>query len=254
MARLPPDTYGTVTGTATPACNSNAVPLVKNIMQTQQAPAPPAPAPRPVITTQAGTNVLTLEAPLTRGDVAAIKARREELSDQLVSATGRRSRLADQLNSSTSDVARAGLEQRMAVLDERIVQLETDIAVTGRQLSSAPAGLLATTSESSSFIPGLAPGQVTAISIVFTVAVLGPMAIGAARMMWKRSNRPSLPPAFTETAQRIERLEQSVDAIAIEIERVSEGQRFVTRLLSEGQQVPALAAGKRAEPVPARNQ
>jgi hypothetical protein len=28
-------------------------------------------------------------------------------------------------------------------------------------------------------------------------------------------------------------LEQAVDAIAIEIERISEGQRFVTRLLSE---------------------
>lgn len=32
---------------------------------------------------------------------------------------------------------------------------------------------------------------------------------------------------------RLERLENAVDAIAIEMERVSEGQRFVTRLLSE---------------------
>ena len=33
--------------------------------------------------------------------------------------------------------------------------------------------------------------------------------------------------------QRLERLEQGIDAIAIEIERVTEGQRFVTKLLSE---------------------
>jgi hypothetical protein len=42
-----------------------------------------------------------------------------------------------------------------------------------------------------------------------------------------------------ENAQRLERLEQGMEAIAIEIERVSEGQRFVTKLLSEA---PALNA------------
>lgn len=33
--------------------------------------------------------------------------------------------------------------------------------------------------------------------------------------------------------QRLERIEQAVDAIAIEVERISEGQRFTTRLLSD---------------------
>ena len=33
--------------------------------------------------------------------------------------------------------------------------------------------------------------------------------------------------------QRLERIEQAVDAIAIEMERVSEGQRFTTRLLAD---------------------
>lgn len=32
---------------------------------------------------------------------------------------------------------------------------------------------------------------------------------------------------------RLSRLEQAVDAIALEIERISEGQRFTTKLLSE---------------------
>ena len=34
--------------------------------------------------------------------------------------------------------------------------------------------------------------------------------------------------------ERITRIEQAVDAIAVEVERVGEGQRFVTKLLSEG--------------------
>jgi hypothetical protein len=41
-------------------------------------------------------------------------------------------------------------------------------------------------------------------------------------------------PFGSDTAnQRLERIEQAVDAIAIEMERVSEGQRFTTKLLAE---------------------
>ena len=39
--------------------------------------------------------------------------------------------------------------------------------------------------------------------------------------------------------QRLARVEQAVEAVAVEIERISEGQRYVTKLLSErGQHVP----------------
>jgi hypothetical protein len=44
------------------------------------------------------------------------------------------------------------------------------------------------------------------------------------------------------------RLESAVDAIAVEIERISEGQRFVTRLLTEPspQGAVGIRAGERA--------
>jgi hypothetical protein len=32
---------------------------------------------------------------------------------------------------------------------------------------------------------------------------------------------------------RLERIEQAVDSVAIEVERISEGQRFTTKLLSD---------------------
>lgn len=45
----------------------------------------------------------------------------------------------------------------------------------------------------------------------------------------------SVDPAFPqEMAARMERLEQGVDAIAVEIERIAEGQRFVTKLMANG--------------------
>jgi hypothetical protein len=45
-----------------------------------------------------------------------------------------------------------------------------------------------------------------------------------------------------EVAQRLTRMEQAMDAIAIEVERISEGQRFTTRLLAERAKEPAESA------------
>jgi hypothetical protein len=48
----------------------------------------------------------------------------------------------------------------------------------------------------------------------------------------------------SEVTSRLERIEQAVDAIAIEVERISEGQRFTTKLLTER----AADANRLAEP------
>lgn len=199
------------------------------------APATQAPA------TQAP--VAPIAAPMTIGEV---RARREELSSQLISAAGRRKNLAEEVrNASGTD--KVGLEQRIKVLDERIVQLESDIATTGRMLTNAPVGSL---SSQDADLPRVfdifSPAQFTGLSIVFTVLVFFPLAISAARLMWKRAKQPLTVPAIQgEAAQRLERLEQSVEAVAIEIERISEGQRFVTRLLSASPQAGVLPTAQR---------
>ena len=41
--------------------------------------------------------------------------------------------------------------------------------------------------------------------------------------------------------ERLARIEQAVDAIAVEVERISEGQRFTTRLLSDRAQGQAVS-------------
>lgn len=46
---------------------------------------------------------------------------------------------------------------------------------------------------------------------------------------------------------RLERIEQAIDAMAVEIERISESQRFVTRVLSERPaEAPALPRSSQA--------
>jgi hypothetical protein len=152
-----------------------------------------------------------------------------------------------QMKSTGDPTAVKGLEGRLALLDARQLQLESDLAQVGQQLSSASAGLIASTAASGPVFAGLSSGQTLAISIVFTIFVLGPLAVGFARTLFTRSNRPALPPAvFNEAAQRLERVEAAVETIALEIERISEGQRFVTKLLSENQPAPQLGAGQRS--------
>ena len=49
-----------------------------------------------------------------------------------------------------------------------------------------------------------------------------------------------------ESAERLERMEQAIDAVAVEVERISEGQRFVTRVLAERERdAPRLPAEER---------
>jgi hypothetical protein len=55
--------------------------------------------------------------------------------------------------------------------------------------------------------------------------------VGAQSLMARR--RPSLRDQSAVGDDREQRLEQAIDAIAVELERVGEGQRFVTKLLAE---------------------
>lgn len=214
-------------------------------MQTAaQAPARPT---TPVVTVPGaqGSQTITIPMPRTTADIDALKARREELSNQLQSVDSRRSKLISQLKQTGDATATQGLEARLALLDARQLQLETDIQQTGQQLTSPAAGVIASTAAPPVFA-GLGSKEIMTLSVLSIVLIWFPLAFAAARAILKRSNKPGLPPAvFTETAQKLERLEASVDAIAIEIERISEGQRFVTKLLSESQPAPMLGAGQR---------
>jgi hypothetical protein len=67
---------------------------------------------------------------------------------------------------------------------------------------------------------------------MFIVIVMLPLSIAYARRVWKRGSAAVM--AFPqELTERLNRLDQSVDSIAIEVERIGEGQRFVTRVLAD---------------------
>ena len=74
---------------------------------------------------------------------------------------------------------------------------------------------------------------VVPIAFFFTAIVLS-IGIPLVRGLVRRWDRKAIAPAIpSDTAARLERIEQAIDAISIEVERIAEGQRFVTRLMSD---------------------
>jgi len=208
-----------------------------------QTRVPAAPAPPAV------PGVLTVTpATLTRQDIAALKARKSILSDQLNSASSRRRETRDALRNAVG-ADKAGLEQRLGTLDARIARLENDIDENGKLLSSLE--VLRTTVPPQGFNTGDRPrmsANMIPIVAILTIFVLAPIAVSIARMFWKRGSMPRQIVQSPENAQRLERMEQAIDSIAIEMERVSEGQRFITRIMSENR---AVGEGQRAaQPLP----
>ena len=65
---------------------------------------------------------------------------------------------------------------------------------------------------------------------VFAIVIGLPIARAFARRMDRKAVPPQIP---AELTAQLGQLTQAVDAIALEVERISEGQRFATRLLSE---------------------
>ena len=75
-----------------------------------------------------------------------------------------------------------------------------------------------------------------------TVIVLG-LGVPLVRSYVKRrERRMDLPMSSPEDDRRLERIETAVESISIEIERISEGQRFTTKLLAERAALPPATA------------
>jgi hypothetical protein len=83
--------------------------------------------------------------------------------------------------------------------------------------------------------------------LVFVALVVGMGCFTGILVTWMKSRRgkqlpsPELMQRLNEIADRVNRIETAVDATAIEVERISEGQRFTTRLLADRAGAPARA-------------
>ena len=80
--------------------------------------------------------------------------------------------------------------------------------------------------------------------MIIVLAIGFPLVRAFVRRWEKDDVRPRGEP---ESTARLERIEHAIDAMAVEVERISEGQRFVAKLMAERQpeRVPLPAAAER---------
>ncbi len=176
-------------------------------------PTPPVPGGAPTtVSPEFATQVL-------RGEIAVLRKELNDLATQLVPGMtpAREEAISDQISST---------QERLESLQEQL----------DRTLSGQP---LITYTEEPDRGPAI-PDEVMQViewgMITLVIIALGtPIVRTLARWL---EGRGRTGPGAAST-QRFDRLEQAVDAVAIEVERISEGQRYTNRMISEMRGLPA---------------
>lgn len=226
-----------------------------------QPPAvPPAPAPTlPGPSTVGDNNAFIPGAQSPQRLLDAAKAQQVELQRQQRSLENRRDDVLDEINSSdTPAAALPGLQGRLAELDARISATDAQIAEADAlvvQRTAIP-GAVPPRNDN---VPSGPPDGLIAIPIVFTIFVLFPLAVGYARRMWKRG-ATVIAPVPKEVRDRLDQMGDAVESMALEVERIGEGQRFLTRVMTESPRelsaggLPPITVPRPAEASPLRRE
>lgn len=195
-------------------------------MYQSAAPTPPPPPSAPFVKTAPGTYTPTA---VWKGFVA----QRKELGNQLDNLQNERNNLAEKLEDPmVSGANKKGLETRIADLDARILSVDKQIAVSDGEVARAAAVPNAVVEPPRDYHEDNGPPLEMIVGPMFIVFCVFPLTIAYARRIWRRGAAAvsAIPDAFMD---RMTRLDQAVDSIAVEVERIGEGQRFMTRIFTE---------------------
>jgi hypothetical protein len=177
-----------------------------------------------------------------RADVSATQATLDDVVAQRAGIAARanatrhpaeRSQLLTELRVLDDQIARLstqleGMKAELRVLESRRVPIKVSGQIQTPTRAPGPGGGFAMTAPPDR---GLQENEMILGGVV-TVFVLAPLAFALA---WRLIRRPA--PAvnrveLAEQNERLRRIEQAVDTIAIEVERVSENQRYLTNTIA----------------------
>lgn len=154
--------------------------------------------------------------------------------------------LSRQASQEAAQAAREGAgAARDAAEAVRAIRVERD----GKLVTVGPEGVSVTAVPPTPPPPDIVtiPSEAVMISIAFfimvAVIVVGfPIARAFARRMDRGATSPRR--SAPEQQEQLRRMEQALEAISVEVERISENQRFVTRLITEARPADMLPAGR----------
>ncbi|MFN8582449.1 MAG: hypothetical protein U0163_15925 [Gemmatimonadaceae bacterium] len=183
----------------------------------------------------------------------AARAAEQAANAPAIAQTAASKEVLDALNAQISAI-KGEIEKLTAQLtpgqsDERVTAINSQLDDARERLKSVQGQLdraLGLPVETAITIPPPFPSQdipeqvipltgIVMSGLVF-IAVGWPLARSFARRMDRKSTWHS---AGSDLSPRFDRIEQAIEAMAIEVERISEGQRFTTKLMSEMRALPA---------------
>jgi len=170
--------------------------------------------------------------------IEGMRAQRAELQSQVNALRESRSELSATIERMGDSPGRPALQLRVAEIDQRILRLERQIDGINEQLASAPAIAMSpvvTIPPRRDPVEDAFARNMVPMFGMFSTFFLLPLAIAFARLLWKRGTAVGARPSLNEHAMvaRLEQLQTSVDAMSLEVERISEGQRYLTKLNAE---------------------
>lgn len=196
--------------------------------QGTQPAIPPAVAPA---AGQGTAVVAPTPPPATAAEMyEAMRAQRQVIEQQLNDQQSLRRSIAERLRDpAVTGADRAGLEARLANVDARIINLDAALATAEAQESRAagePGAIVERPNDPTEDIVEV----FAVVSVIFMFVAVLPLSIAWARRIWrKHAYTVQLTPEMT---QRLDGIERAVESTALEVERIGEGQRFVTQLLA----------------------
>jgi hypothetical protein len=166
----------------------------------------------------------------------AARAARNELKSQLDALVSQRHGFLRELEDhQVPGPATTGMQTRISQLDARIAQLDIDIAKADAAVANAAAVPGAVVESPPGPFRNGPPEEVLILVPILAFVLFLPIVITIARGLWRRGSRTgsSQPQISSDLVERLARLEAMGETTALEVERIGEGQRFVTRLLTD---------------------
>lgn len=180
--------------------------------------------------------------------VEMLTEQRHALQQQVEQLLSRRNLLFAQFRNTSEGRARGELESRMSEIDGRLSRLDDQIEHLNAQITQAMSG--GSGERVAVEVPRVVRGQISVPPVIFPGQrgpdmreIGGIMAAEAVALVliglafWRfgmRRMRQQVERAIGKQSGQLDQLQQAIDVIGVEVERISEGQRYVAKVLGEG--------------------
>jgi hypothetical protein len=197
---------------------------------------------------QASTISRSTEGATTQ-QLKELRARADELKLRASDLEVRKGQLGQQRAALGGDVSPAAVEKQFADVQHELSSTYIQLESTNQEIRDVEAardmshvGITVQPPMPSEPLFGREQLEMTGVGLFM---LLLPFVLAYTRRIWRRSG--IVPSVIGDDRERLQRMEQAIESIALEVERIGEAQRFTTKLLVE-RQPDAMARIPRREP------